>query len=180
MERVWERDAKMDYESFHYPVNRLSVWGKDEKLARRGIFHPFKQRACSQVKLPFPLKTAHTENENKCILWDKMMHTGDRPLISSFFFFLFTISYDYCFLGNAMQLIGSTLVNCCCYCCCCWVLSEYMNVACSPVSRPTPHRFLLRSLCAFPCMSCVTGLKNGRGAGEGEKCERVKETDGKE
>ena len=68
MERVWERDAKMDYESFHYPVNRLSVWGKDEKLARRGIFHPFKQRACSQVKLPFPLKTAHTENENKCIL----------------------------------------------------------------------------------------------------------------
>ena len=56
-----------------------------------------------------------------------------------------------------------------------------MNVACSPVSRPTPHRIsLLRSLCAFPYMSCVTGLKNGRGAGEGEKSERVKETDGKE
>jgi len=32
-------------------------------------------------------------------------------------FFVFTISYYYCFwVYNAMKLIGCTLVNCCCYC----------------------------------------------------------------
>ena len=92
-----------------------------------------------------------------------------RPF--SLHFFVFTTSYYYCFLGvyNAMKLIGCTLVNFCCYC---WVLSaaEHTNAACSSVSRPTPHRiFLLRSLCSFSSMSCVTGLRRGGRGGEGER-----------